>query len=83
MSHAQVNSEETPSVLRTLYNNSVSLFDAGIEAGMQDARRGTDKAVYNAHMNLVNGIYGVSPISKSFSQGYVYGFSAVRSGVMS
>lgn len=72
----------SPNVLRCLYDQSVSLFDAGILAGMNDARRGVDRAVYESHLKLINGMYGVSPISKSFSQGYVHGFSAVRYGVI-
>lgn len=69
--------EWTPSVLRTLYDNSPSLFDSGLQAGISDCTHDrTDRRAYEAHRRIAAATYGVSPISKAYSDGYVKGFNA-------
>lgn len=68
-------------VLRTLYDNSLALFDAGVRAGMGAGRQG-DTAQYNAYARIYRGVYGTTPMSKAFAHGFVIGFTSITSGVM-
>lgn len=71
-------------MIRFFYDQSVALFDAGVRAGQDMGRQGSVDAeqMYQAHKAILNGVYGVSPISKAYAKGFLAGYTSVTSGVM-
>jgi hypothetical protein len=50
---------------------------------MNAARQGGERhQEYLSHLRLINGIYGVGHEKTAFSEGFVAGYNAIRSGVM-
>ena len=71
------------SVMSWFTRHSVALHDAGVHAGMNAARQGGERhQEYLSHLRLINGIYGVGHEKTAFSEGFVAGYNAIRSGVM-